>query len=227
MKFNFRKKKIIILKNARIFIGLKVVINRYEYLKNRREVYRIYRLENMLFTWLNQATYNEIEREKLKFGIQMIISESSKTLIIYLTAFFLDCVIPTLITHLTFFFLRQVCFGYHFRNLYVCIGWSLISFPLVTRYLANLDLDFSTAVHFFILGIFLVSIYILAPQGTENQPIISQQHRRYLRKKITVRLCLLVVIFFITPSAIKIFITYGLFLETLMLLLQLLKERFR
>lgn len=181
----------------------------------------------MLFTWLNQATYNESEREKLKFGIQMILSEFYKALIIYLTAYFLDCVIPTLITHLTFFFLRQVCFGYHFKNLYVCIVWSLISFPLATNYLANLNVDFSSIIQYFILGIFLVSFYFLAPQGTENHPIISQQHRRYLRKKMTVRLCLLVVVFFIIPSGIQLFITYGLFLETLMLILQIIKERFK
>lgn len=187
----------------------------------------IYRLENTLYNLLNQEHYTDLEREKLKFGIQIILSESIKLMIVYLTAFLLDCIGPTLITHLTFFFLRQVCFGYHFKNLYVCIGWSLMTLPLATYLLAERVIDLSSMALYITFFVLWLWVYILAPRGTENHPIISEQHQGYLRGKIIIRLLLLVLIFIFIPIDIKIFITYGLLIETVMLNLQILKERLK
>lgn len=69
-------------------------------------------------------------------------------------------------------------------------------------------------------------IFLLAPKGTVNQPIINQKHRSYLRKKVKIRLLLLVAVFYFSPLEIKAFIAYGIFLEVVMLIVQTLKERF-
>lgn len=146
-------------------------------------------------------------------------------LIIYLIAFLLDCFVSTLITHLTFLLLRQVCFGYHFRNLYICIGWSIVSFPITVNYLANFYVNLSTTFLYIGFCILLILVYTLAPKGTENQPIINQKHRSHLRKKMKIRLLLLFLMFCFSPSEIKFFISYGAFLETMMLILQNFKGR--
>lgn len=179
-------------------------------------------MENTLFNLLNQKDYSVLEKEKLRFGIQMILSEFNKLLIIYLIAFLLDCFIPTLITHLTFLLLRQVCFGYHFKNLYICIGWSIIAFPVTINYLANLYANLSITFLYIVFFILLILVHTLAPKGTENQPIINQKHRSHLRKKMKIRLLLLFLIFCFSPSEVKFFIFYGVFLETFMLILQTL-----
>ncbi len=161
----------------------------------------------------------------MNFGVQIILSELYKLLIIYLVAFLLDCIVPTLIIHITFFFLRQVCLGYHFNNLYACLIWSAIAFPVATHYLTGLNISFPVTYLYISTIILFLLIFILAPKGTENQPIINQRHRSYLRKKMTVRLLLVVTVFCFSPLKIKIFIVYGVFLEAIMLIIQTLKER--
>lgn len=174
---------------------------------------------------MNQEQYSDIEKEKLKFGIQIILSEFTKLLLIYLVAFLLDCIVPTSITHLTFFLLRQVCLGYHFKNLYICLSWSTIAFPIAVNYLADLYLNFSITFLYIVTSVLLLVVYKLAPKGTENQPIISQKHQSHLRKKMTIRLLLIVGVFCFSPLEVKVFIAYGVFLETIMLIAQTIKER--
>lgn len=185
----------------------------------------INRLETALINYLDQEHYSGLERKKLTFGIQIVLSETFKLLLIYLVAFLLNCIIPTLIIHLTFFLLRQVCLGYHFNNLYVCLVWSTLAFPLAAGYIADIDVVIPTLYLYTGSGILLVLIYMLAPKGTENQPVINQMHRNYLRKKMTIRLLLIVVVLILSPLKIKYFIIYGILLETTMLLIQTLKER--
>ena len=182
-------------------------------------------METTLFNLLDGEEYLPIEREKLKFGIQIILTEFYKLLFIYLIAFLLNCIVPTLIIHLIFFLLRQVCLGYHFKNLYVCLIWSAMVFPVVAHYLTNLNIKLQVAYLYTGISIFILFIYMLAPKGTKNQPIINRKHRNYLRKKMTIRLLLIVVIFCFSPLKIKVFIIYGVFLETIMLIVQTLKGR--
>lgn len=184
-------------------------------------------LEETLFNLLIQEDYSSLERGKLKFGIQIVLSEFLKLIIIYFIASLLGCIIPTLIIHLTFFFLRQVCLGYHFNNLYVCVSLSVITFPIVAFFLIDIKLEFLD-VHLYLgFGIMLLVIYLIAPKGTINQPIINIHHREYLQKKITLRILIIATIFCFSSWEVKIFIAYGVFLEKIMLVIQLLKERFK
>lgn len=153
----------------------------------------------------------------------MILSEFNKLLVIYLVAFLLNCFISTLITHLTFFLLRHVCFGYHFKNLYVCITWSIITFPVTVYYLADLYANFSITFIYILFCTFILLVYMLSPKGTKNHPIINQAHRKYLRKKMKIYLIILVGIFCLSPLEIKVFILYGVLIESIMLILQTLE----
>ncbi|MGN7479039.1 accessory gene regulator ArgB-like protein [Solibacillus silvestris] len=172
---------------------------------------------------MNQEHYSMLEREKLKFGIQIILSEFYKLLLIYLLAFLLDCIFPTFIIHLTFFLLRQVCLGYHFSNLYICLVWSAIAFPVAADYLADLTIVLPVIYLYIGTSILLLLVYTLAPKGTGNQPVINQTHRSHLRKKMNIRLLLIIGAFCLSPLKIKAFIAYGILLETVMLIVQTLK----
>jgi len=199
-----------------------IIISFFE--QNGGEVYRIYRLENALFSLLNQENYSVLEKEKLRFGIQIILSEFNKLLIIYLVAFVLDCVVPTLVTHLTFLLLRQVCLGYHFKGLYTCIIWSILTFPVAIKSLLEFyDWNLSGAFLYGIFGILLLAIYVLAPRGTENQPVINKKHKSYLRKKMSFRMIILIGVFCFSSEEIRVLISYGVFIEVIMLILQTLK----
>nr|WP_239585764.1 accessory gene regulator B family protein [Lysinibacillus composti] len=188
----------------------------------KREESVIYRLENTLFNLLVQENYSALEKEKLRFGIQIVLSELIKLLIIYLAAILLDCVLPTFITHLAFLILRQVCLGYHFNGLFTCIVWSIITFPVAVKCLMELHhhLNFSSATLYVIFCIFLLMVYLLAPKGTVNQPIINEKHCRFLRKKMCFRMLLLIGVFFFSSVEIKLLISYGVLIEVIMLTLQ-------
>ena len=167
-----------------------------------------------------------MEKEKLKLGIQIIISESYKLILIYLLAYLLNCIVPTLIAHLTFFILRQVCFGYHFNNLIICLATSIIAFPITIKYLADYYSIIPTFLLYIIFIIILVFIYKLAPKGTEKHPIINQHHKKYLRRKMAFRVFIIVGIFCISTFEIKVFIAYGALLESLMLISQSIKGEY-
>lgn len=184
------------------------------------------RLEVTLFNFLDQEHYSVLEREKLKFGVQIVLSEFFKLLFIYAIAFLLHCIVPTLIIHITFFLLRQVCLGYHFNRLYTCLIWSAIAFPGATYFIAHFNINFQVNHLYIGMGILVVAILLLAPKGTVNQPVINQKHRSYLRKKIAIRLLLIIAVFYFSPLEIKAFIAYGIFIEVTMLIAQTLKERF-
>ncbi|MGE7664834.1 accessory gene regulator ArgB-like protein [Ureibacillus composti] len=175
-----------------------------------------------MFNLLVQENYSVLEKEKLRFGIQIVLSELIKLLIIYVIAILLDCVLPTFITHLAFLILRQVCFGYHFKGLLTCIAWSIITFPVAIKCLIELhhQLNFSDATLYVIFCTFLLAVYLLAPKGTVNQPIINEKHRRFLRKKMCFRMLLLIGVFCFSSVEIKLLISYGVLIEVIMLTLQ-------
>lgn len=189
-------------------------------------VWKISKIENAVFRLLDQDHFSDLEREKLRFGIQIILAESYKIILVYSLAFLLDCIIPTLLAHLTFFLLRQVCLGYHFDNLWVCLCISIITFPIAIKYIALNYNSISTTYLYIIFAIILILIYTLSPKGTEKQPVINQEHKKYLRKKMTLRVLLIVGIFCIMPFGMKVFIAYGAFVESIMLIAQSMKGEF-
>ncbi|MFC5542826.1 accessory gene regulator ArgB-like protein [Ureibacillus suwonensis] len=179
-----------------------------------------------MYHLLNQEYFSNLEREKLKFGIQLILSELYKIILIYSLAYLLDCIVPTLIAHISFFLLRQVCFGYHFSNLYVCIGTSIITFPIAVKLIASYYNMISGTLLYIIFGVSLILIYMLAPKGTEKHPLINQNHKKYLRKKMMFRVFLIFGIFCIVNFDVKVFIAYGVLVETIMLIAQSIKGEF-
>ncbi len=103
----------------------------------------------------------------------------------------------------------------------------MVAFPVAIYYLADFYVNFSELLLNIIFCILLVSIYTLAPKGTKNQPVISNAHREHLRRKMKIRLFLLVGVYFLSPIVVKFFIFYGVFLETIMLVLQSIKGEFK
>ncbi len=51
------------------------------------------KLENIITKALIQENHNEIEKEKIRFGIQLIVNDIWKILFIYIVAFLLNCFI--------------------------------------------------------------------------------------------------------------------------------------
>lgn len=95
--------------------------------------------ENKIYNFLSDGNHNTLEQPKIRYGVRLIVSNLYSLFVVYGLSFLLDCVLVTIITHFSFFLLRQVTNGYHFSNKYSCIILSLITFPLSSKILTVLS----------------------------------------------------------------------------------------
>lgn len=175
------------------------------------------KLENIISRTLIQENHTEIEKEKIRFGIQLIVNDLWKILFIYVVALILNCFIPTLITHIIFITLRQVCFGFHFQNSIVCLITSTISLPIGLYIITSINMSD----YHFIFLISLLSTMILllfAPVGTKKRPVFNQNHRNHLRKQVLFRLAILWIV--ILKGDLQLFILYAINLAAISVLTQ-------
>lgn len=175
-------------------------------------------LENRLTSILIQENHDVVEREKIIFGVKLIVNDLWKLLIVYVIALCLDCFFATFITHFIFFMLRQVCFGFHFQNNFVCLVASIISLPIGVYLIKNINLDGSYIVFAAMFSTLL--LLAIAPIGTKKRPVFNQKHRNYLRKKLFIRLFILWTIILIVNGYFQYFILYAIILIAVSVLTQ-------
>lgn len=162
--------------------------------------------------------HTELEKEKIRFGIQLIFNDLWKVLIIYIIALVLNCFIPTLVTHIAFILLRQVCFGFHFQNSWVCLISSIVSLPVALYLVDRINLD---SEYKFLIGILTsLILLIIAPIGTKKRPVFNQKHRIYLRKKLIIRLFILWLTILFLKENYQTFIMYAILLITISVIIQ-------
>lgn len=172
-------------------------------------------------TLIKQENYSTLDQAKIRYGVRLVLSDFYKSLLVYGVALWLDCLLPALIVHVTFYILRQVSFGFHFLSTISCIIWSIIAFPIMAAFLVAMPLP---SWLIWSVGIFSVlTILIKAPLGTAKHPIANAQHRLYLRKKIQLRLLVIGVAICVAPSYFQQFIILGIFIQSVSLLIQSVK----
>lgn len=159
----------------------------------------------------------------MKFGIQIIVQETIKILIIYLTAALLDVLIEVFIIHCTFFFIRQVSLGYHFSSKTICIIWSILLFPISYKLIQLSDYNYDF--NWVITIVTSVLLAVIGPVSTSKAPIANTKHRKYLKKRLYVRLLILITIFSIIPDNVQVLLLTGLIIQLLMIFLQLIKNK--
>lgn len=179
------------------------------------------KMEKSITNVLIQENHNEIEREQISFGVKILLNDLWKFFIVYLIALQLNCLLPTLITHLVFYVLRQVCFGFHFENNFNCLIASVIALPIGGNFINNL---YSQNNYIIIVGAILTFVLVVfAPANTAKRPVYNQEHKIYLKKKLIVRLLIIWVAIFLANDVIDLFISYGIILITISVLIQKIK----
>lgn len=169
---------------------------------------------------IQQGSYSELEQEKIRFGVRLIWTEVYKMIIVYIVAFALDSLLPTMVTHLSFYILRQVSFGYHFSSVTSCMAWSIVAFPILSAVLNKFPLN--SWVLWGGGGLAVVIMMYHAPVGTKKHPIVNEKHRLFLRKKLWMRLFIVGVFLCLVPVSIQSFIVLGLIIQSVVLLMQVL-----
>lgn len=175
-------------------------------------------IESRIVQSLVQDHHNDLEKEKIAFGVKLIMNDLWKVVIVYLLAFLLDCFFPTLYTHAVFFLLRHVSFGFHFQNSILCLFSSILSLPIGVFLINKATISpILTIILAFVSTILLI---LLAPIGTKKRPIFNTNHKKYLKRKMYIRLLLIWCVLFIPADNLQKFVAYGMMLQTLSVVTQ-------
>lgn len=163
----------------------------------------------------------EIDDEKaevLMYGIQLIIGEIPKTILLFALGFLLEIGWYTIFAYIALVPYRAASGGFHLKTHLGCIiGSSVFYYGII--YLSKfLTLDtiqkYILAFIALIFGIIMVSLY--APADTENIPILSKKERK--RKKILSYITLVLTLLagiLIQDSVISNILIIGVIVQTM------------
>jgi len=147
-----------------------------------------------------------LELLKLKLGLEIILINLSKFIVIFLVAAYFNLLKEAALMSLVFGSIRRYAFGLHAENSIVCTITSLLMFVFGSYLSYHLILN-----NYIILISFLVIIIVLykyAPGDTEYHPLLGEKLRNKLRKASVITGMILMVLALIIPNpTIKTIIT--------------------
>lgn len=156
--------------------------------------------------------------EVIQYGIQIIIGEIPKILLLFIIGFLLGIGKLTLLTFALLLPYKSFSGGFHLKTHIGCIIMTpliycgtvfLSKYLFITNYIVH---------HLFILGVWafgMVMVKLYAPADTENVPIISKKERK--KKKILSYIALTVLILLsivIKDSVISNICVYGALIQS-------------
>ncbi|MBK1811987.1 accessory gene regulator B family protein [Clostridium sp. YIM B02505] len=147
---------------------------------------------------LKNTTCNEIERLKVKLGIDILLLNIPKILILYIISAYLGMLQYTIIISIVFGVLRSTSFGTHANSSIKC--FFVTAFIYIGEvYIANLFIF--TRFSYLLLLIFMaIFFYKYAPADTEKHPLLNAKLRKKLKLKTIFILLILLIIGLITNS---------------------------
>lgn len=156
----------------------------------------------------NTSTSDE-DAEKIYYGLQVIMMDISKSIILLGTAYFLGIFIYTLIAFLVFAILRGFASGVHANSTLQCIIVNYMLF--IGNVYLSLYLPLNTAAQSIILLISLTLVFLYAPGDTEERPLVSKKLRKQLKfKSLLIVVIFSILIFIIKNRIYTNLITYGI-----------------
>lgn len=158
------------------------------------------------------------KEEVIKYGLQLIIGEIPKTLLLFAVSFLLGFGWYMLFAYITIMPYKMVSGGIHLHTHLGCITVSAISYYgtiLLSKFL-NLDSleKYILIALSFVFGILMISLY--APADTENLPIISKKERK--TKKILSYIILTITLgiaIFLKDSTLSNILIIGIIMQSL------------
>lgn len=158
------------------------------------------------------------KEEVIKYGLQLIIGEIPKTLLLFAVSFLLGFGWYMLFAYITIMPYKMVSGGIHLHTHLGCITVSAISYYgtiLLSKFL-NLDSleKYILIALSFAFGILMISLY--APADTENLPIISKKERK--TKKILSYIILTITLgiaIFLKDSTLSNILIIGIIMQSL------------
>lgn len=151
-----------------------------------------------------------------RFYIEVLLSSLSKTMVVFIFSIILDTLQLTLITYLSFGFLRSVALGWHaLSSLYCCVQ-SVFYFVIIPFFLQDFVMDTNLKLTIILIALLVIKIY--APQNTKRGGKLSYSERKQKRLSSIVRCIFLGVITIFFENRYTLGIVISLSIQTIMLL---------
>jgi len=175
-------------------------------------------LASRMALWMNREREGDhIDYLKMKLGIETILTNLSKAVIVYGVAAILGLFLQTLILHLAYAVVRRYSYGLHANSSTVCSIVSIVLFigtPVLSQYIPF--------THLMVVGcglLFIVLLYRYAPADTDKSPILGAERRRALRNKSVVACAVITGIALLYPDPfIKSLLMLGMAIQIVMIL---------
>lgn len=163
----------------------------------------------------NTSTSQE-NLEKIHYGIQVIILNVSKLILLFITAYLLGILKYTIIAFMVFAIIRSFASGVHANSSLQCIIINYILF-LGNVYL-SLNLSVNIIVRSILFTISIILILLYAPGDTEERPLVSKKLRRDLKiKSLVITILFYITILLIKSNVYANLITYSILEEALVI----------
>lgn len=141
---------------------------------------------------LNRHANKEgIELQKMVFGMEIILHNIPKLVIMLTAALILGILPQTLATWLPFAIIRRYAGGLHAKNSITCLAMTLFMFVFLPFVAQGVFINALTLILFFVA--ISIVLYMYAPADTAAQPIIGKA-KRLARKKKAMVACGLILI---------------------------------
>lgn len=139
-----------------------------------------------------------IELQKLNLGVEIILINLSKFIIIIGVAYYFNLLKEVLLMIIVFSSLRKRAFGLHAKNSVVCTMTSLIVFVFGSY--ISYYLKFNNYVIVTIFTIINILLYKYAPADTEVHPLLNLKLRKKLKKEAMLTGTFLMLVALLIPS---------------------------
>ena len=167
---------------------------------------------------MNRYTRKEgLELQKMELGMEIILINVSKLIIIYTLAAWLGVLWQTLTVHSAFILIKRYSFGLHALNSTVCTLISCLMFVVAPMMLNGVGIS-----NVGVAAAFLVIISVLyryAPADTKARPLIGTSLRALLKRKTVVCGLIVMAAALLVPNeAFKLLLVLGAAFQSISIL---------
>jgi len=172
---------------------------------------------NIATVIFEQKQLNRLDYLKTKLGLEILLINLTKGLLVYGVALVVGTLFQTLVTHLAYSLMRRVSFGLHAKSSLNCTLISLIMFVAIPFLAQNVVIN-----NFIVTPIFIICIacfYRFAPASTEKNPLVGAKRRKRLKTQ-SVLFCagIMVFVLLIPFPMVKVLMTLGVIMQTIWIL---------
>lgn len=157
--------------------------------------------------------------EVINYGIQLIVGEIPKILLLFVVAFILKIGWLTLFAFFAILPYKKYSGGFHLKTHVGCIIGTCLFYFLtiyISKYIVfeQTYIKYVTILAIWIFSMVMVKLY--APADTENLPILSEKERKYKKIMSYVTLTITLIVAVIIPNNIMSnILIIGTFLQTI------------